>query len=118
MEQAFLGDDPRTIHDALISAAYWDQDWKWAQDKCLEFAKSPSEVVRAGAAYAFGLIAVFHAKLEMDAVLPVLEKLREDPATRPYAEGSLEVIHHFIVTLKGKCKAKRLPPGRHHGDSK
>lgn len=69
LEAAFTSHDPSQIHDALISAAYWGQDWRWAQDKCLSFADHASEMVRAGVAYALGLIAVFHAKLDMDIVV-------------------------------------------------
>jgi hypothetical protein len=110
LEAAFAADDPKVVHDALISAAYWDRDWKWAQDRCLSFADHSSHIVRAGVAYALGLVAVFHAKLDMDRVVPVLRRLCEDEATRPYAEDSLADIEHFIVKLKGKIRAERLPP--------
>jgi hypothetical protein len=110
LDAAFRSGVPSIIHDALISAAYWDEDWQWAQDQCLLFADHSSDIVRTGAAYALGLIAVFHAKLDMDRVVPVLRRLSEDPVVRPHAETSLEDIEHFIVKLKGKHKAKRLPP--------
>ncbi|MFN7922846.1 MAG: hypothetical protein U0Q16_22260 [Bryobacteraceae bacterium] len=106
---ALKSEDPTAIHDALISAAYWDE-WKWAQDQCLAFADHPSETVRAASAYGLNLIAVFHAKLDLDIVLPVLEKLRQDPAVASYAEEALEDINHFFVTLKGMHTADRLPP--------
>jgi len=79
LDAAFRSSDPSVIHDGLISAAYWDPDWKWAQDQCLLFADHSSHTVRAGAAYALGLIAVFHAKLDMDRVVPVLLKLLKTP---------------------------------------
>jgi hypothetical protein len=110
LDTAFRRGDPSGIHDALISAAYWDDDWRWVQDQCLSFADHDSAVVRAGAAYALGMIAVFHAKLEMDRVIPALRRLAEDPVVRPHAETSMEDIDHFIVKLKGKHKAKRLAP--------
>jgi len=110
LQAALESGEPTSIHDALISAAYWEQDWKWAQDQCLHFVDHSSEMVRSGAAYALGLIAVFHAKLETAIVVPALRRLCENPATRPFAETSLEDIEHFIVKLKGKHKAKRLPP--------
>ena len=86
LDTAFRSGDPGGIHDALISAAYWDDDWRWAQDQCLSFADHDSAVVRAGTAYALGLIAVFHAKLELDRVVPVLRRLAEDPVVRPHAD--------------------------------
>jgi hypothetical protein len=110
LEAAFGSGEPDSIHDALISAAYWDDDWQWAQDRCLSFADHGSDLVRAGVAYALAMIAVFHAKLDLDRVVPVLRRLAEDPAVRPQAETSLEDIEHFIVKLKGKHKARRLPP--------
>ena len=50
--------------------------------------------------------------LDTAIVVPALRRLCENPATRPFAETSLEDIEHFIVKLKGKHKAKRLPADR------
>jgi len=35
--------DPNAIHEALDSAAYWDEDWRWAQTLVLRFAQHESE---------------------------------------------------------------------------
>jgi len=80
LQAAFEGGEPTSIHDALISAAYWEQDWKWAQDQCLHFVDHSSEMVRSGAAYALGLIAVFHAKLS---ILPLSFPRYADYAKTP-----------------------------------
>jgi hypothetical protein len=33
---ALSSGNPDQIHDALISAAYWDQDWRWAQQQLVK----------------------------------------------------------------------------------
>jgi hypothetical protein len=109
LDLAFASNDPVTIHDALISAAYWDEDWEWAQQKCLLFSGSADGVVRNAVALALSFIAVFHAKLDLAVVVPLLEAMKTHPETQSNAETALEDIEHFIIKLKGKHKAQRLP---------
>jgi hypothetical protein len=44
--EAFNSQAPERIQDALWSAAYFDQDWRWVQDQCLRYLTFPDLWVR------------------------------------------------------------------------
>ena len=74
LEEAFWSDDPEKIRRALLSATYYDQDWRWVQEQCLHFLTFPEVWVRRNAATCLGLLAVFRKKLDFARILPALER--------------------------------------------
>jgi hypothetical protein len=84
------------IVDALLSAAYYDPDWRWVQGVCLKFLDQLMFGVRRIAAICFGHIARIHKTLDLDLVLPKLELLKGDPAIGPDVENALEDIPLFL----------------------
>jgi hypothetical protein len=87
---------PELIREALLSAAYYDPDWRWVQTQCLRFLTHADVWVRRNAATCLGLIAVFHKKLDTNLVLAALQKAVEDPEVKPWAEDSLGDIRHSL----------------------
>jgi hypothetical protein len=84
------------IIDALLSAAYYDPDWRWVQGICLRFLSHADLGVRSNAAICLGHIARIHKTLDLDLVLPKLVALKQDAAISRWVEEALEDIHFFL----------------------
>ena len=96
VEAMLLSADAKQIVRALLSAAYYDPDWRWVQTQCLYFLTHGDVWVRRNAANCLGLLAMFHNKLDTEVVVPALEKAAEDPEVKTCAEDSLAEIRHSL----------------------
>ena len=96
VEAMLLSTDAKEIAKALLSAAYYDPDWRWVQTQSLYFLTHGDVCVRRNAANCLGLLAMFHNKLDTEVVVPALEKAAEDPEVKTSAEDSLAEIHHSL----------------------
>ena len=97
LERSFKSDDPEQIRSALYSAAWYEKDWRWTQEYCLNFLDHPNYLVRWAAALSLGYIAQFHKQLDLERVLPALHKAQSDPAIRSTVGDSLDLISQNIV---------------------
>jgi len=88
------------IHDALISAAYWDDDWRWAQQQLVNFAEHDDNVVLWAVILGLGFIAVFHGEIDEETALPILNRLKDRPALAGEVEETLAEIDHFVTRRK------------------
>ena len=79
------------IAAALKSAAYWDEDWKWAQDVLVSYAKDESDDVRWAVATGLGFLAAFHGQLDLSLVEPILKEMGGDASLEALAD-----IEHFV----------------------
>jgi len=106
--------DPNDIHEALESAAYWDEDWRWAQMQLLRFSRHDSEIVLWAVALGFTFLAVFHGDIDESLVLPVLARMKEQrPSLRGVVEEAEADIDHFVRKRREGADielARRLPP--------
>jgi len=84
------------IIEALLSAAYYEPDWRWVQGICLRFLDHTDVAVRSNAATCLGHIARIHKNLDLDLVLPKLLPLKGDAAIGPWVEDALEDIRFFL----------------------
>ena len=106
---------PKDIADALLSAAYWDPDWKWAEEQLLRFASYDDPQVLWTVASGFGLLAAFHGEVDLDVVEPILADLRRNTTARGVAdaaENSADEIEHFVKRRRAGDEidlAERLP---------
>ena len=96
VEAMLLSADAKQIVKALLSAAYYDPDWRWVQTQCLYFLTHGDVWVRRNAANCLGLLAMFHNKLDTEVVVPALEKAAEDPEVKAWAEDSLADVRHSL----------------------
>ena len=83
--------DETDIAAALLSAAYWDADWKWAQGLLVNFAFHPRENVRSAVATGIGFLAAFHGQVDLSLVEPILKDMGGDAAAEALAD-----IDHFV----------------------
>lgn len=88
------------INEALISAAYWDEDWRWAQQQLVNFAEHDDDLVLWAVIAGFGFIAAFHGEIDEETALPILNRLKDRPALAGDVEETLLEIDHFVTRRK------------------
>ncbi|MDR8363173.1 hypothetical protein [Pseudomonas sp. JL3] len=92
-----LASDVETnVAAALISIGLNEQDKTWAQNTCLKYLESESESVAASAITALGHIARRQGDLDLDVVLPALEKVKKNfPSLEGTVTDTLDDIETF-----------------------
>jgi hypothetical protein len=60
-EDSFASADLWRIRDALVRAAFFDPDWRWVQNKCIDFSSHPDATVRIVVATCLGHVARYTA---------------------------------------------------------
>jgi len=100
IRNSLLGGRPDEIHDALLSSAYWEDDWRLAQQQLLSFADHQSFKVTWAVALGLGFIAVFHGEIDEELVLPVLARLKKRPEILEVVEETEEEIEHYVRRRK------------------
>jgi hypothetical protein len=88
--------DGTEIADALLSAAYYDPDWKWVQGQCMFLSRNEDQNVRWVSATCFGHLARVHRQLDLEVVLQRLVEMRSDPSVAAAAEDALDDIKFFL----------------------
>ncbi len=88
--------DGTEIADALLSAAYYDPDWKWVQGQCIAFSRHEDQNVRWVSAVCFGHLARIHRQLDLELILQRLVEMRSDPLVAAAADDALEDIRFFL----------------------
>jgi len=61
-EAALASDDTEQICQALVSIAFYEQDWPWVQEQCLVLLSSKASAIRGLAATCVGHIARMHGQ--------------------------------------------------------
>ena len=85
-----------SVATALVSIGLNEQDRIWAQNTCLKYLESESESVAAAAITALGHIARRQGDLDLGAVLPALEKVKEKfPSLEGTVADTLDDIEAF-----------------------
>lgn len=97
-EQALSTCNADAICDALIRICYHDPDWRWVQDKCIEFTKHKNASVRGLAVVCLGHLARIHHTLDLELVIPLLDSLKDDPEIGGRVQNAIEDIEMFIET--------------------
>lgn len=84
------------ICSTLVRVAFYEPDYEWAQDRCLEFCEHFDDEVKGVAVTCLGHIARIHRRLDMEKVKPVLDTLMRDPIIAGRAADALSDIEIFI----------------------
>lgn len=93
---AFESGDVNTVCRALVSMAFHESDWRWAQDRCLELLGSDVPAVSGLAATCLGHVARVHRKLDKEIVLQALVSRRSDPDIGGQVEDALDDINMYV----------------------
>ena len=95
-EKAFASGISETVCAALIRVVYHEPDWRWVQGKCIEMSDNPDPAIAGLAITSLGHLARIRRRLELDKVLPVLEKHRADPIVGGRVEDALDDIAIYL----------------------
>jgi len=89
---------PNEIRDALISACYWDKDWKWALQQLRKFAEHCDDLVLWAVATGVGFIAAFNGEIDEHEAQSILTRLKANAnsAVAAAAEEAEADIEHFV----------------------
>lgn len=92
--------DASRISTALVSLTLHDEDPLWLEDLLLRHLDHEDAWVRGIAANCLGQVARLHRRLNLDKVIPALQKLLQDPATAGKASDSLDDIAMFVGRVR------------------
>lgn len=88
-------DDQNLIRKTLLGIVELD-DWEWAQDQCLRFVESTDFWTASVAITSLGHLARVSARMDLDRVIPILERVsRERLDLAPNVQSAMEDIHMF-----------------------
>jgi hypothetical protein len=82
----------------LISACYWDEDWKWAFQQLRKFAEHEDDLVLWAVAAGVGFIAAFNGEIDEYEAQSILTRLKAN-ANSAVAAAAREAeadIEHFV----------------------
>jgi hypothetical protein len=96
LEILLRSSNQQDVQDALLSAAYYDPDWKWVQANCITLSHHPVHQVRQIAATCLGHLARMHRQLDLEPVLQRLAELKDDPLAKASAEDALDDIRVYL----------------------
>jgi len=96
LEKAFASRDVKSICEALVFVALNDSDWRWVQNKCLEFLSDESPDIRGLAATCLGHIARIHRQLDKEKVLIALREHLDDNIISGQIADALDDIDMFL----------------------
>jgi hypothetical protein len=93
--EAFASDDIERVCKALVSVAFHETDWRWAQERCLEFLANENENVSGLAATCLGHIARIRGMVDKPRVIAALRARLRDPRIAGQVEDALHDIEMF-----------------------
>jgi len=98
LRDVFAGDDENAICEAMYSAAQHEPDWRWAQGALVKFLGHKSLLVCSAAVNALGELVFFRGCVDIEVVLPEIQKLEKDRYLAPYVTQYLEDLKSRIKT--------------------
>lgn len=86
------------IADALLSLAFYDEDWMFAENLCIEYSSHSDSKVRGIAILCFGHLARIHGQLHIEKVMPIINKalMDKDDFIRGHAHDAKDDINMFL----------------------
>ncbi|HTE12002.1 MAG TPA: hypothetical protein VK645_13555 [Chitinophagaceae bacterium] len=96
-EVIFSSGDTNDICHAMVSLAFHEQDWKWAQDKFLILLFNENSDISGLAAVCLGHLARIHRQLEKDKVVAALNTRLDDEKIAGQIRDALDDINIFLT---------------------
>ena len=89
----FASNNTENICQTLLSVAFYEPDWRWTQERCLELLSSDNCDISLLAVTCLGHIARIHKILDKDKVISALHlKISSCKAGKEIIEDALEDI--------------------------
>lgn len=98
VESAISRNETNELLNAIVSAALYADDPRWAEDICLRLAKHRNFNVRGNAILGFGHIARVHRQLNESRVKPLIEAALRDESdyVREQADVTTDDVEFFL----------------------
>ena len=78
IEKAFIENDTDKLLLMVLSVALYSDDYKYAENFCVQLSNHECFAVRGNAIQGFGHIARIHDKLDEERIKPIIEKALKD----------------------------------------
>jgi hypothetical protein len=91
-QSIFDSGDTSAICKSLVGLAFYEPDWKWVQDQCVEFSTHPNADVRRVSVLCLSHLARIHRALDLEEVSSTLQRLKNDPEVAGSVEDAIEDI--------------------------
>jgi hypothetical protein len=111
--QALASSDPQQVSGALLSLAIHDSDWHWVQDVCLSALGHESYKVQATAVLCFSHLARLHHNLDLERVLPALDRLKTDQRLSGRVDDVLDDLWMSLPAQRQQMSPRTHPPSPH-----
>lgn len=95
-EKALRSGEPALVSRALVSVVFHERDRGWAERWCVELLEHPDAEVRGVAATCLGHLARIHGNLDLESVLPALERAATDTRVQGAVEDAFDDIRVFV----------------------
>lgn len=97
LEQIKSDETDRIVH-ALLSLAFYDEDWMFVENLCFEYSSYSDSKVRGIAILCFGHLARKHGQLHIEKVMPIINKASIDKGDfiRGHAYDAKDDINTFL----------------------
>lgn len=92
--QALASAAPHEVCQALVDAAFFEEDAVWVTDRCLEHAASVDSEIANAAITCLGHVARIHRRIDAR-VIPILIAAERDERTKLTARHALDDIGMF-----------------------
>ncbi|PPS26924.1 hypothetical protein BVY11_21160 [Pseudomonas amygdali pv. morsprunorum] len=96
VEKALDSKEIKSVCEALLSIAFYDPDWEWAQRKFLDGLESSNPDIRGLSATCLGHVARIHQKLDKVRVITAFRYHLNDNAISGQIEDALIDIDMFV----------------------
>lgn len=92
-------DETDRIVDALLSLSFYDEDWEYVENICIEYSNHSDSKVRGISILCFGHLARIHEQLHIEKVMPIINKalIDKDDFIRKHAYDAKDDINTFLL---------------------
>lgn len=94
----FSSGNSEEICNALVAIAFYENDWRWAQNMCLELLENNDVGIRGLSATCLGHIARIHEKIDVDKVVNALRNHLTNSEIKGQVEDALDDINTFVFS--------------------
>lgn len=91
-------DETDRMAEALLSLAFYDEDWMFVENLCIEYSSHKDSKVRGIAILCFGHLARIHGQLHIEKVIPIINKalVDEDDFIRGHAYDANDDVNMYL----------------------
>ncbi len=92
-------DETDRIVGALLSLSFYDEDWEYVENICIEYSNHSDSKVRGISILCFGHLARIHEQLHIEKVMPIINKalIDKDDFIRKHAYDAKDDINTFLI---------------------